>query len=130
MAGKAEKAAGDSMDAKELGRRGEAAAADYLTRHGYRILAKNYRVAAGELDIVAEETDGTVAFVEVKTRRTTRYGRPGEAVDYRKQQKIITCARWFLQERHLAERRCRFDVIEISVHGERASLRHIKGAFQ
>lgn len=127
---KTTKAATSSMDAKELGRRGEAAAAEYLMRHGCKILTRNYRVAAGEIDLIAEEQDGTLLFVEVKTRRTSRYGLPCEAVDCRKQHKIITCAGWYLKENHLQARHCRFDVIELMVHGDRATIRHHKGAFE
>ncbi len=130
MAGRAAGGEKDPMGAKELGRRGEEAAAAYLMRRGYRVLERNYRVAPGEIDIIAEAADHTLVFAEVKTRRTTRFGRPSEAVDYRKQQKIITCARWYLQENRLQERYCRFDVIELNVHGEKATIRHIKGAFE
>ena len=75
------------MDTTKLGRQGEEAAAVFLKEAGYEILARNFRTPRGEIDIVAG-TGQTVAFIEVKTRRTRRFGRPAAAVDYRKQQKI------------------------------------------
>ncbi|MDQ1128796.1 YraN family protein [Microbacterium sp. SORGH_AS_0888] len=71
----------------ELGRRGEQAAADYLIGCGWRILQRNWRCPAGELDIVAH--DGTeIVVVEVKTRRSDLFGHPFEAVDARKRARL------------------------------------------
>ena len=95
----------------------------------YEILARNFRTPRGEIDIVASK-GRMLAFVEVKTRRTQRFGRPAAAVDYRKQQKIIQSARWFLRQRHLEGCLCRFDVIEIYRAGERWQIEHLPGAFE
>ena len=117
------------MDTTKLGRQGEEAAAVFLKEAGYEILARNFRTPRGEIDIVAG-TGQTVAFIEVKTRRTRRFGRPAAAVDYRKQQKIIQSARWFLRQRHLDGCLCRFDVIEVYFADGGGRLRHIRGAFE
>ena len=117
------------MDNKSLGSRGEEAAALYLERHGYKILARNFRVPAGEIDIVAKTGD-TLVFAEVKTRRSESCGRHAQAVDYRKQQKIIMTARWYLRQRHLDECPCRFDVLEVYARGETCHIRHLAGAFE
>jgi len=118
------------MNGKELGKRGEDAAAEFLCSHGYRILARNYRVACGELDIVARQRE-TLVFVEVKTRRGDRCGTPGQSVTWRKQQKIIRTAQWYLQEHHLDQVPCRFDVIEVFPYPARAwNVRQIQGAFE
>ena len=61
------------MDNISLGRQGETMAASYLSAHGYTVLQRNYSCPMGELDIVARQGD-VVAFVEVKTRRSLRYG--------------------------------------------------------
>lgn len=74
------------MDTTILGRQGEDAAAAFLQDHGCEILARNFRTPRGEIDIIAREGQ-SVIFVEVKTRRTERFGRPAAAVGYRKQQK-------------------------------------------
>ena len=70
---------------KTLGQRGEAAAARYLRRLGYKIVARSDRFGPGEPDLVALDRD-TIVFVEVKTRRTDEAGHPAEAVDQTKQQ--------------------------------------------
>lgn len=117
------------MDTTTIGRQGEEAAAVFLERAGYEILARNFRTPRGEIDIVASK-GRMLAFVEVKTRRTQRFGRPAAAVDYRKQQKIIQSARWFLRQRHLEGCLCRFDVIEVYCAGERWQIEHLPGAFE
>ena len=116
------------MNTKLLGNQGESLAADYLVQRGCTILARNFRMRAAELDLVARDGD-TIAFIEVKTRKSTRFGTAAEAVDYRKQQKIIQAARYFLQQRRLEDCFCRFDVIEVYA-GEANKIRHIKGAFE
>ena len=68
------------MDTTTIGRQGEEAAAVFLERAGYDILARNFRTPRGEIDIVASK-GRMLAFVEVKTRRTQRFGRPAAAVD-------------------------------------------------
>lgn len=117
------------MDNKSLGSRGEEVAALYLKHHGYEILEMNFRVPAGEIDIVAGIGD-ILVFAEVKTRRSGKCGQPAQAVDYRKQQKIIMTAKWYLRQRHLEECPCRFDVLEVYAHGETCHIRHLTGAFE
>ncbi len=121
---------------RKLGGRGEQIACDFLRRSGYTILHRNYYTPAGELDIVARDEDYLV-FVEVKQRTESRaqadYGRPALAVNYTKQQHIITSARYYLQkERHSGQPR--FDVIEVLTSPAcdgfmQAKIEHIKNAF-
>ncbi|MDX2375569.1 YraN family protein [Microbacterium sp. LRZ72] len=70
-------------DKDERGRAGEARAARHLEQAGWRVLARNWRCVHGEIDIVAERGD-EIAIVEVKTRRTRRFGHPLEAITPRK----------------------------------------------
>ena len=70
-----------------LGSAGEEIAAQWLSCRGFRIVARNVRTAYGELDLVAERA-GVVHVVEVKTRRSTGFGVPLEAIDTRKQQHL------------------------------------------
>jgi len=98
-------------DRNALGRAGEDAAASYLTSAGWRILARNVRRREGEVDIVARRED-TLAFVEVKTRRSTAFGTPGEAVTIRKQRRIRMLAASLLAEGIGRAPLIRFDVIE------------------
>ena len=114
---------------KNLGNAGENFAANYLEQHGYKILARNFRIHSAEIDIIAE-LDGVIIFVEVKTRSSTKYGLPAEAVNFSKQQKIIEAAGVFLQDERYCDSACRFDVIEIYSDGVKFSARHIENAFE
>ncbi|MCI7612157.1 MAG: YraN family protein [Selenomonadaceae bacterium] len=118
------------MDSKELGRCGEKLAADYFSSHGYSLLESNYRCRFGELDLIARRGD-MVVFAEVKTRRSGRFGRPGGAVDYFKQQRIIRGAKWYIRSKGLENNRFRFDVLEIlRTPAGQMCINHIKGAFE
>ncbi len=111
-----------------FGRRGEDAACAYLQRHGYIIAGRNYRCCYGEIDIIALK-DGGVVFVEVKTRHSLKFGTPGMAVNYYKQQKIRTTALHYLQEQRCFYNKISFDVIEILADDGRAKLRHLQNCF-
>ena len=122
----------ERLTTKRIGDHGEAIAARYLQKNGYRILAKNFRSAHGEIDIVAECGD-TLVFAEVKTRkddaaRFDAYGLPCEAVGIEKQRHIVYTARVFLAE-HPTEKYIRFDVIEVFLAKD-ARINHIEGAFE
>lgn len=112
-----------------LGRAGEAAAAEHLARHGYRVLARNARAAGVELDLVVERA-GVVVFVEVKTRRSRRLGPPQAAVDERKQWRLRRGAAAWLHEHRPHARSARFDVIACEPGpGGGFRLTHIEAAF-
>ncbi|WP_337003148.1 MULTISPECIES: YraN family protein [unclassified Microbacterium] len=81
----------------ELGRAGEDRAAQHLVDSGYTLLARNWRCAQGEIDIIAMRGDH-LAIVEVKTRRTANYGHPFEAVDRRKRRRLWQLANAWLSE--------------------------------
>ena len=114
---------------KNLGNAGENFAARYLEQHGYKILEKNFRVRSAEIDIIAQIGD-VIVFVEVKTRSNIRHGLPAEAVNFRKQKKIIKAASVFLQDEKYFDSPCRFDVIEIYSDGIKFTARHIENAFE
>jgi putative endonuclease len=112
-----------------LGRAGEAQAARFLEAQGYVLLARNWRIREGELDIVAQEGD-TLAFVEVKTRRTHTHGAGEESIDARKQQRLAQLAERFLAAHpDLAYRQCRFDVVVIDYTQRPAQIRLYRNAF-
>ena len=110
------------------GASGEELACDHLGRHGYRILARNFRCRSGEVDVIAEK-DGTTVFVEVKERRGRGHGAGYEAVTYGKRRRVIRAARLFAASRGLWERPLRFDVISIDWRDGRPDVRHDPGAF-
>ena len=113
----------------ELGKRGERAARAFLERHGYDILATNWTCPAGEADIIAT-LDGSLHFVEVKTRRGTGCGFPEEAVDQEKRQRYEGIAEYFLRGYERTDISVHFDIIAILVTGpDRAFLRMHNNAF-
>ena len=118
------------MNTKKFGDSGESFAAEYLAGKGFSILERNYRTPMGEIDLIAR--DGRVlVFIEVKTRKTERYGRPALAVGLEKQRRIIRAAVWYTSKRQGELPPCRFDVVEVyAPAGGAWSLRHLEGAFE
>ena len=110
----------------ELARSGEDIAAGYLARHGWTILGRNVRCGrTGEIDIVAER-GGILAFVEVKTRSSDRFGTPAEAVTWKKQARIRALARHYLMTARPRATAIRFDVIEVRPG---PAVTHLEGCF-
>ena len=112
------------MNTKILGFQGETQAKKYLIKNKYQILETNYTTKIGEIDIVAKQKD-VIVFVEVKDRKTKRFGLPREAVTPYKQRKIRLVATQYLQSHKLLESKVRFDCIEIL--GDEVT--HIENAF-
>lgn len=113
-----------------IGKAGEEAAASFLRRSGYKILATNYKNKLGEIDIIACDRD-TYVFIEVKTRYSDRFGSPLEAVSYAKQRQISKAAVSFLKENNLLDKRARFDVVSVKYSkGAKEELYLIKDAFE
>jgi putative endonuclease len=123
-----------SQSRQELGRWGEALAADYLVDQGYTIVARNERTPYGEIDLVANKLSGPTAeshesqevlvFVEVKTRTSQYFGYPEEAVTPRKQMNLISAAQHYLQEHPDLDLDWRIDVIAIERYPDRAPIIH------
>lgn len=119
------------MNTKLLGSIGEAAAAEYLKRKKYRIVALNYRTRYGEIDIIATDK-ANLLFVEVKLRKSKSYAEAREYVDRRKQRKIINTAELWLNENE-TKLQPRFDVIEVYTEGVDNTIKeinHIIDAFE
>ncbi len=83
---------------QRIGKWGEEAAARYLEKQGYEIIACNVRTAYGEIDLIARHPSGELVFVEVKTRTNTSFGYPEEAVDVRKRAHLVASAQAYLME--------------------------------
>ena len=111
---------------KEIGRKGEALAAEYLRDKGFTILERNYRYGRLEIDIIGQ-IKNTIVFIEVKTRRSNRYGYPEEAVDNKKTDHILSCADHYIYQNQWAGD-IRFDIISIFLKPE-ISIEHIEDAF-
>ncbi|HHV93167.1 MAG TPA: YraN family protein [Firmicutes bacterium] len=118
-----------AVNCRQRGDLYEEIAAGYLQGLGYEILARQYRTRRGEIDLVARDGD-TIVFVEVKGRQAARFGLPQEAVDRRKQRRILHSAQHFLWSRGLFDWLCRFDVVVIySTRSGGHQIEHIVGAF-
>lgn len=112
-----------------LGKFGEQLAADFLVRHGYKIIDGHWQKRVGEIDIVAHDAGhDEIVFVEVKTRRNTHFGFPEEKVTPKKLEKIKKTAQWFmLQSPYEPTQAWRIDVISILIpSSEKAEITHFK----
>jgi putative endonuclease len=98
---------------KWFGNRSERAAARFLRRQGLRVLARNFRCALGELDLVALERD-QIVFVEIRSTGGDDASRPAASVDLAKQRRLTNLAVYFLQQHRLLGRPARFDVLAVS----------------
>lgn len=123
--------AGRKMDRKEIGDMGELIAARWLSRRGRKMLYRNYRgVNRGEVDIVARHRD-VLTFVEVKTRTSTAFGRPADAVGPDKQRLIQRGAMDWLRLLGHPRIKFRFDIVEVVlIEGEMPHVNVIENAFQ
>ena len=116
-------------DRRALGDYGEGLACEYLRGLGFEILARNVRVGRVELDAVARE-GRTLCFVEVRTRRSARFGRPEESIDRRKQIRLVRAALGALREhRWPAHEALRFDVVAVDASTDPPEIRLIRDAF-
>jgi putative endonuclease len=114
----------------DRGVEGEDVAARALRKSRYKILERNFRTPAGEIDIVA--LDGKcLVFIEVRTRGSIEYGLPQETVVARKRKRLCNAARWYLQKNPANESDCRFDVVAVVMDDEEdPTIEIIKDAFR
>lgn len=113
-----------TMARQALGIQGENLAVAEIEQRGYAVLARRYRTRHGEIDIVARDGD-TIVFIEVKVKETPEFGRAAEAVDVRKQRRIVSMAVDYLARNRLTAKPCRFDVVAI----DGSVLTYYRGAF-
>ena len=116
-------------DRGRTARRGEAIAALCLRLKGYRIEARNWRCALGEIDIVAWDGE-TLVFVEVKARAGRSAGSPEEAVTGAKQRRLVGLARAYLGKRRGEPPPSRFDVVAVELVAPWPHIRHLNSAFR
>ena len=109
---------------KLLGKKGEKLALQFLLSHGYRLIKKNYRTPFGEADLIVSLGD-EIVFVEVKTRSSSAFGTPREAVNRDKQERYRKIALFYGQKQK-TEVNARFDVVEVYESGE---IEHYPAAF-
>lgn len=111
---------------------GEALAADYLKKKKFKLVATNYRCRFGEIDLIVADKKYLV-FVEVKLRKSDRFGRPAEFVNYYKQNRLRSTAEMYLSENPTALQP-RFDIIEVyapeGIQTKAPVIQHLEDAFQ
>lgn len=113
---------------QRLGKTGEALAAGFLEGRGYRILQRNYRTPPGEIDLVAQDGK-TLVFIEVKTRRSYRYGSAKTGVTAEKRRRLSLAALIYLKRTGLMHTPARFDVVTVDASMEPPQIEVICNAF-
>jgi putative transposase len=113
---------------RQLGDAGEDLAAAALKKQGYKILERNYTAPMGEIDLVARH-QGTLVFIEVKTRQSVKFGEPQEAVNPAKQARLRKLADYYLKQQRLGEVAVRFDVAAVTMNAGAPSVQVIRDAF-
>ena len=111
----------------ELGKKGEKLAQEMLSSKGYEIIDTNWRFDNDEIDIVAMD-GGELVIVEVKTRSTSFFGNPEDAVDYNKEKFLIRATESYLEENKL-DLETRFDIVAIVINNNETIIDHIEDAF-
>ena len=114
---------------QKLGQTGESLAAWYLKKNGYKIIEQNYRTPLGEIDIIAREKK-IIVFVEVKSRRSIRFGNPKWAVTPQKQRKISRVALQYLKSTRQMNKSARFDVVTVISNRDEPRIEIVKNAFE
>ena len=114
---------------QQFGETGENLAVWYLKQNGYKIIEQNYRNRMGEIDIIAREKK-TIVFVEVKSRRSIRYGSPKWAVTPKKQRKLSMVALYYLKTTNQTDAKARFDVVAITSNRDEPQIEIVQNAFE
>ncbi len=114
---------------QQFGEKGESIAVNCLKKQGYRIIELNYRTKLGEIDIIAKQ-GGSLVFIEVKARKSSRFGRPELAVTPKKQRKISMVALYYLKSTKQSNAKARFDVVAINSTDDGPNIKIIKNAFE
>ncbi|MEL0082066.1 MAG: YraN family protein [Gammaproteobacteria bacterium] len=118
---------------RATGQAAEKTAERYLTRQGLSLVTRNFAGQRGEIDLIMSD-GATLVFVEVRSRRSGRFGTASETIDARKQAKLIQTAQLFLatggdRGGHNSDRPCRFDTIAFDGEVNEKNLRWIRNAF-
>ena len=96
------------VNTREIGNKYEDKSVEILTKNSYKILERNYQNRFGEIDIIAEKNK-EIVFIEVKYRKTNKFGYGYEAVDRRKIMKILKLANYYIQLKKYQDYKIRFD---------------------
>ncbi len=112
----------------DLGKLGEELAFKKVKRLGYKCIARNYRCALGEIDLIAKDGDCLV-FIEIKTRRGRSLGSIKEVIDKRKKRQLSKVALAYLKSNNYCDVKSRFDVVAISLNQGKEQIEVVQNAF-
>ncbi len=113
------------MNSREIGSLAEQKATTYLLSNGYSVIANNFSYRSGEIDIIAQDNDNTICFIEVKSAFSHNWGDPVYNVTVKKQKQIGKAAEVWLAQNGIKDTSCRFDVVTIRGN----TVNHYKNAF-
>ena len=121
-----------TIERQTMGRRGERVAERWLAVHGWQIAERRFRNGHRDIDLVATRAAAAgrmVAFVEVKTRKSTDFGGPVSAVNWKKQRELSRSAKVWISRFQQPGDTFRFDVIGIILEAEKVRVQHVENAF-
>ena len=121
----------NNITSRDIGNAGEDAVCSYLKLRFYKVIARNYTVKGGELDIVSKR-GSLLVFTEVKTRsakHTELFGRAADSVRAEKIKHLRTAAKKFISDNNFYSYKVRFDVAEVYTNGSKMKINYIKDAF-
>ncbi len=116
------------MNRKEQGKKGEEIASAYLIENGYKILERNYTCPLGEIDIIAKK-DGRLVFIEVKYRKSKKFGSPLAAVDIRKIGRLKKIVDYYCMINKIKDCPLKIEVVGITNGDKSDRIEHIKDIF-
>ena len=114
-------------DKIKKGNEGEQMAANFLIAKGFEIVVRNYRYKQCEIDLIMKKSNWLI-FVEVKTRSSSAFGHPEEALDWKQEQRILEAAENYTYEINW-QGNVRYDVVAISLQYQPPEIVHIEDAF-
>jgi len=117
------------MFARDRGQQIEKQVEKYLQKQGLKLITRNYHSRAGEIDLIMQDQNNLV-FIEVRYRKSARFGSALESVNRTKQSRIIHTAEHYLQQCNDTYQAYRFDVVAVSPAKEGQQIEWVKNAFQ
>ena len=117
-------------DRERLGRWGEKRCEKFLKKKGLKTLTRNFSCKTGELDLVMVDTDGTIVFVEVRTKAASDFATPEDSITKPKKTRLLRTVRYFLATNNIQDRPYRFDIVAIVLDkSTKPKINHYKNAF-
>ena len=113
----------------KLGEKGEGLAVKFLKKKGYKIIKQNYKTPTGEIDIIANK-DNVWHFIEVKARRSDKYGSGEEALTEKKRDKLIKSINTYLQKENVRNKKYQGDLIVMNLANEEWEYKHYENILE